>query len=101
MNKTKLLESIEQYLADAKYDKALKVFQKLIATYPEDMRLKLKLGDLYVKRKELAVAVGTYQEVAEAYVKEQFHLKAIAVYKKNSQAQSYDDCDQCQVRRSL
>lgn len=82
MQKDKRVESAEKYVADGKYDKALKVFQKLFVDHPQDLRLQLKLGDLYVKRKEISHALDSYRAVAEAYVKERFHLKAVAVYKR-------------------
>lgn len=81
MKKEKALELAENLIVAGKLDKALKSFQKLVAAHAEDLRLKLKLGDLYVRRKEIAEAIRVYQEVGAAYVKEKFHLKAIAIYK--------------------
>ncbi len=82
MGKEKQLETAEKLIADGKFDKALKIYNKQVAAHPEDMRLKLKLGDLFVRRKEVAQAIATYQEVASSYVSDRFHLKAIAIYKK-------------------
>ncbi len=81
MKKEKAIETADKYVADGKYDKALKAYQKVIAANPDDMRLKVKLGDLFVKRKEIAKALETYNEVAQRYVQDRFHLKAIALFK--------------------
>lgn len=45
------------------------------------MRAKLKLADIYSRKKEIPTAIKVYREVADEYAKENFHLKAIAVYK--------------------
>ena len=81
MSKEKLLEQAEKYAKDGKLDKAIKELQKLVATDPLDMRVRLKVADYYVKKKEIPLALKTYQEVADFYAKENFHLKSIAVYK--------------------
>ncbi len=79
--KDKLIESAEKLIKSGKYDKALKEYQKVLQEDLHDMRAKLKIGDLYAKLKDLPKAIKTYQEVAETYAQENFHLKAIAVYK--------------------
>jgi len=59
----------------------LKEFLALSAQDPQDMRLKLKIGELYFKKKDLANGIAVFREVAEHYTREGFLLKAIAVYK--------------------
>lgn len=81
MSKESIIEDAEKYIADGKYDKAIKEYEKLIAEDPSDMRARLKVGDLYAKKKEIPAALKIYREVADAYAKENFYLKAVAVYK--------------------
>ncbi len=81
MSKEKIIEEAEKLVKAGKFDRAIKEFQKLLADDPSDMRAKLKIGDLYAKKKDLPSAIKLYREVAENYSKENFHLKAIAVYK--------------------
>ncbi|MDO8462239.1 MAG: tetratricopeptide repeat protein [Deltaproteobacteria bacterium] len=81
MDKDKILIAADKFVRENKLDKAIKEYQKIVTEDPSDLRVKLKIGDLYAKRKELPQALKTYREVAESYEKESFHLKAMAVYK--------------------
>lgn len=79
--KEKIIESAEKLFKTGKYDKAIKEYQKLLAENPTDMRAKLKMADIYAKAKDISNAIKIYREVAEQYAEDNFHLKAIAVYK--------------------
>ena len=81
MSKEEIIEQAEKLIKAGKYDKAIKEYQKLLEEDPSDMRAKLKIGDLYAKNKEMPNALKNYREVADYYSQENFHLKAIAVYK--------------------
>ena len=81
MSKEKIIEQAEEYLKAGKLDKAIKEFEKLLANDPNDMRAKLKIGDIYAKKKDIQTAIKIYREVASDYSRDNFHLKAIAVYK--------------------
>jgi tetratricopeptide (TPR) repeat protein len=81
MSKEKIIEAAEKLLKAGKYDKAIKEFQKLLAEDPSDMRAKLKVADIYARAKDIPNALKTYREVADQYASDNFHLKAIAVYK--------------------
>lgn len=81
MSKEKIIESAEKYFKAGKFDRAIKEYQKLLAEDSSDMRAKLKIADLLAKSKDIPAAVKTYREVADQYAKDNFHLKAIAVYK--------------------
>jgi tetratricopeptide (TPR) repeat protein len=64
------------------HKKAVKELQKLVQASPEDSRLRLKLGDLYVKDGENENAIKEYLKVAGLYEKEDLNLKAVSIYKK-------------------
>ncbi len=81
MSKESIIESAEKLIAEGKYDKAIKEYERLIQEDPADMRARLKVGDLYAKKKDIPSALKIYKTVAETYAKENFSLKAIAVYK--------------------
>lgn len=49
---------------------------------PGDHRLKLQIGKLYFKKKDVRNGIAIYREVAEKYVEDGFVLKAIAIYKE-------------------
>ena len=80
-SKEKIIEAAEKLFKAGKYDKAIKEYQKLLAEDPADMRARLKLADIYARAKDLPTAIKTYREVADQYAQDNFHLKAIAVYK--------------------
>jgi pilus assembly protein FimV len=81
VSKQKVVSSIDKLIRERKYDKAIKELQGLLTQHPEDLRLKLKIAEVYAKKKDNKTAIRMFQEVADAYVDNKFHLKAIAVYK--------------------
>ncbi len=48
---------------------------------PSNMRLKIRLGELYFKEKDSQNGIAIFREVAEQYVDSGFLLKAVAIYK--------------------
>lgn len=64
-----------------KYEKILHDYEELSDTRPGDMRLKIKMAETYFKAKEIKKAVEVYDFVANHYVRENFILKAVAIYK--------------------
>lgn len=49
---------------------------------PSDLRLRLQIGKMYFKQKDVRNGIAWYREVAEKYVEDEFVLKAIAIYKE-------------------
>ncbi len=82
VNRTKVLEAAQKFLAKNQYDKAIAEYQKLVVEDPRDVRTLLKIGDLHTRRNKPQDAIGVYQQVAELYAKQGFFLKAVAVYKQ-------------------
>ena len=81
MSNEKVIEQAEKYVKSGKLDKAIKELKSVVTQDPANMRIRLKIADLYAKKKETAAAIKGYREVADYYTGEKFHLKAIAVYK--------------------
>jgi tetratricopeptide (TPR) repeat protein len=82
LNRTKVLEAAQKYLAKSQYDKAIAEYEKLVQEDPRDVRTLLKIGDLHTRRARPRDAVDVYNRVAELYAKQGFFLKAVAVYKQ-------------------
>lgn len=61
-------------------EKELKSFQELAARSPNDIRLKLKLAELYFRKRDIAKSIELYQEVASIYCNEKLLMKAIDIY---------------------
>ena len=82
IDKDKILGIAQKYILKGQSKKAIKEYQKLIADNPEDKRFHLKLGDLYLKDGEKALAIEEYLKVAELYAEEELNFRAISIYKK-------------------
>lgn len=81
LNKDKILEAAKDFVTQGKLDKAIREFEKIVAVDPKDMRVKLQIAELFVKRRQIPEAIKSYREVAESYTHDGFFLKAVTVYK--------------------
>lgn len=82
LDRNKVLEAAQKYLAKGSYDKAIAEYQKLYAADPKDVRTLLKIGDLHTRRGATREAVEAYMGVATSYAQTGFAQKAVAVYKQ-------------------
>lgn len=64
-----------------KPDQDLKEILAQVGAHPEDLRLKIRLGEIYFRNRDLQNGVAVFREIAEAYLREGFVLKAVAIYK--------------------
>ncbi len=82
-NKDKLLANAQKLVEKGKLEKAIEQYtQYLEEEEPGDVRILLKVGDLYSKLNQRPEAVETYLKVAQHYGDQGFYLKAVAVYKQ-------------------
>ncbi len=82
VNKEKVIAQAQKLVEKGQVDKAIKEFLKVVADDPKDVRVWLKLADLYSKIGKKSDAASTLQRVAEFYAEQGFYLKAVAVYKQ-------------------
>lgn len=68
-------------LSRGEWKKALQSFQKYCHQEPADLRSRLKMAELLERLEKKKEAIEQYREVAEAYAREGFLLKAISVNK--------------------
>ncbi len=80
--KDKLIAGAQKLVEKGQFDKAIKEYLKVVATDDKDVRIWLKIGDLYAKLGKKQEASETYQKVAEFYSDQGFYLKSVAVYKQ-------------------
>lgn len=82
INKNKVLDAGRRAYEKGQYDKAIKEYLKIVKEDPKDVRVWLKIGDLYAKKNAKGEATETYLKVAKFYSEQGFYLKAVAVYKQ-------------------
>lgn len=64
-----------------RFDKELEEALAASRENPNDLRLKIRIGEIYFKKRDLSKGVAYFKEVAESYIDSGFVLKAIAIYK--------------------
>jgi DNA-binding SARP family transcriptional activator len=68
--------------AEGRADKALKDYQALLEADPRDANVRLKVGDLQLKRGQNDDAIAAYLKVADQFMRGGFDAKAVALYKQ-------------------
>jgi len=81
-SKTKFLQDAEKYVLHGKVQQAIGEYLKIIKFDPNDVLILNTVGDLYLRQHNIPEANKYFTRVAESYVRNNFFLKAIAVYKK-------------------
>jgi tetratricopeptide (TPR) repeat protein len=91
-SKAKLLHDAEKYMLHGKVQQAISEYQKIVKSDPNDVLILNTIGDLYLRQGNSSEANKCFAQVAENYVRNNFFLKAIAVYKKilNSEGDNLD-----------
>ena len=81
-NKEKVMDAARKFVDKGQIDKAVKEYLRIVHEDPKDVRVWLKIGDLYAKKGSKDEAAETYLKVAKFYGEQGFYLKAVAVYKQ-------------------
>jgi tetratricopeptide (TPR) repeat protein len=81
-NKEKVMDTARKFVEKNQIDKAVKEYLRIVHEDPKDVRVWLKIGDLYAKKGAKQDATDTYMKVARFYDEQGFYLKAVAVYKQ-------------------
>lgn len=81
-DKAKVLKAAEKFLSQGKINPAIKEYRQIVDNDPDDLTTLNMLGDLYVRAGKKEEAVSCFERIAEHYGGQDFHLKAIAMYKK-------------------
>ena len=81
-SKAKVLRDGERYVQQGKISLAISEYLKIAKEEPEDVLTLNTLGDLYLRQGKVSDANRLFLRVADNYARNNFLLKAIAVYKK-------------------
>lgn len=79
--KKNFLDQFKGLFQKNKFEKELKEVLASVEANPHDLRLKIRLAEIYFRMKDIPKGIEVYREVAEAYTQEGFYLKAVAIYK--------------------
>ena len=80
--KSKLVQNAQKYIQKGNIDRAIQAYLKIVEQDPKEVRIWLKIGDLYARKGDKEKASTTYLRVAEAYEQQGFYPKAVAIYKQ-------------------
>jgi tetratricopeptide (TPR) repeat protein len=81
-NKARAMQEAEKYVIQGKISQAIKEYKRILDKEPADLTLLNTIGDLYYREKNTSEALNHFRQLADAYVKEGFTVKAIAIFKK-------------------
>lgn len=81
IDRAKITEVAQKYLAKGQYDKAIAEYQRLVQHDPNDMRTLIKIADLYARKGSTREAIDTYARVAALYTKQGYDRQTLAIYK--------------------
>ncbi|OGP82716.1 MAG: hypothetical protein A2Y95_03560 [Deltaproteobacteria bacterium RBG_13_65_10] len=79
IDKHKLIQDAQKFLAKGQLDRALKKYEQILLTHPNNASVRLKVGEVYERLRETKRAITEYRCVASAFASEGFYLKSIAV----------------------
>ncbi|MBP6841506.1 MAG: tetratricopeptide repeat protein, partial [Kofleriaceae bacterium] len=76
------MDAARKFVEKNQLDKAVKEYLRVVQEDPGDVRIWLKIGDIYAKKGAKQEATETYLRVARHYHDQGFLDKAVAVYKQ-------------------
>lgn len=82
IDKENILDTAQKLVLKGQLKKAIVEYLRLVEADPQDKRLHLKLGDLYLKNGEEDKAIEAFLKVATLYGEEDLNFRAISIYKK-------------------
>lgn len=81
-DKDRIFELAQKITQKKGLKKTIKEYQRILDKDPNDIKTRIKLGDLYLRRGNLDKAVKEYFKIGEHYITEELDLKAIAMFKR-------------------
>src|SRR5271166_4357234 len=81
-HKAKALQDAEKSVSQGKIAQAIKQYQEILDNDPSDVSLFNTVGDLYIRDRNITEGLRQFHRLAEAYTRDGFNVKAIAIYRK-------------------
>ncbi|MBZ5516800.1 MAG: tetratricopeptide repeat protein, partial [Acidobacteriia bacterium] len=83
-NKAKAMQEAEKLVGQRKIADAIKAYTHILEKDPDDISILNTIGDLQYRENNKAEALKNFGRLADAYMKDGFTVKAIAIFKKIS-----------------
>ena len=83
-NKAKAMQEAEKLVSQRKIADAIKQYSRILEKDPSDISILNTIGDLQYRDNNKAEALQNFNKLADAYMKDGFTVKAIAIFKKIS-----------------
>jgi Tfp pilus assembly protein PilF len=83
-NKAKAMQEAEKLVSQRKIGDAIKQYSRILEKDPSDISILNTIGDLQYRENNKADALQNFSKLADAYMKDGFTVKAIAIFKKIS-----------------
>src|SRR5213082_2740463 len=77
------MDAARKFVDKGQIDTAGREYLRIVSEDPKDVRVWLKIGDLYAKKGAKQDAIETYLKVARFEPDQSLFLKAVAVYKQS------------------
>jgi pilus assembly protein FimV len=81
-DKDRIFELAQKITQKKGFRKTIKEYQRILDKDPADIKTRIKLVDIYLRRGNLDRAVKEYFKTGEYYIVEELDLKAIAMFKR-------------------
>jgi tetratricopeptide (TPR) repeat protein len=81
-DKDRIFELAQKITQTKGLKKTIKEYQRILDKDPGDIKTRIKLGDLYLRKGTLDKAIKEYFKIGEHYISEELDLKAIAMFRK-------------------
>jgi len=81
-NKAKAMQEAEKLVGQRKNLEAIKQYSMILERDPTDLALLNTIGDLYYREKNTSEALKSFNKLGDAFMKDGFTVKAIAIFKK-------------------
>ena len=82
VDKNKIIAEATKLVQKGAFEKAIKTYERILQEDAKDVRVLLKVGELYQKKGDDRMAADAFKRVAETYADQGFFLKSVAVYKQ-------------------
>ncbi|MBI2340372.1 MAG: hypothetical protein HYU99_08425 [Deltaproteobacteria bacterium] len=77
----KLREVASKLFQKNRYERVINDLKELALQRPDDMRIKMRMAETWFRAKDIPRAIQTYREIADLFERQNFILKAAAIYK--------------------